>query len=51
MGRHGNQHRHVVADRIRDAVGEESLQVGQQEALADETPTAKTPRRPGTVLK
>jgi hypothetical protein len=32
-----NQHRHVVAGRIRDAVAEESLQVGQQEALADET--------------
>ncbi|MCV7227290.1 hypothetical protein [Mycolicibacterium komossense] len=32
-----NQHRHVVADKIRDAVREESPEVGQQEALADET--------------
>jgi FtsZ-interacting cell division protein ZipA len=32
-----NQHRHVAADKIRESVREESLQVGQQEALADET--------------
>jgi len=32
-----NQHRHVVADKIREAAKEETLQVKQREALADET--------------
>jgi Tfp pilus assembly protein PilE len=32
-----NQHRHVEADKIRDAAKEETLHVRQQEALADET--------------
>jgi Tfp pilus assembly protein PilE len=32
-----NQHRHVEADKIRGAAKEETLHVGQQEALADET--------------
>jgi hypothetical protein len=35
-----NQHRHVVADKIREAAKEETLQVKQREALADE-PAAK----------
>jgi FtsZ-interacting cell division protein ZipA len=32
-----NQHRHVEADKIRESAKEETLQVGQREALADET--------------
>ena len=32
-----NQHRHVEADKIREQAKEETLQVRQQEALADET--------------
>ena len=32
-----NQHRHVEADNIRAAAKEETLQVRQREALADET--------------
>jgi FtsZ-interacting cell division protein ZipA len=32
-----SQHRHVEADKIRDAAKEETLHVRQQEALADET--------------
>ena len=32
-----NQHRHVEADKIRDRAKEETLQVKQREALADET--------------
>jgi len=32
-----NEHRHVKADKIRDAAKEETLQVRQREALADET--------------
>jgi hypothetical protein len=32
-----NQHRHVEADKIRDAARQEKLHVGRQEALADET--------------
>jgi flagellar basal body-associated protein FliL len=32
-----NQHRHVEADKIREAAKEETRQVGQREALADET--------------
>ena len=32
-----NQHRHVEADKIREAAKEETLQVKQREALADET--------------
>jgi FtsZ-interacting cell division protein ZipA len=32
-----NQHRHVEADKIREGAKEETLQVKQREALADET--------------
>jgi FtsZ-interacting cell division protein ZipA len=32
-----NQHRHVVAEKIREAAKDETLQVKQREALADET--------------
>jgi FtsZ-interacting cell division protein ZipA len=32
-----NQHRRVVADRIREAAKEDTLEVKQREALADET--------------
>src|SRR6202167_5541310 len=32
-----NQHRHIEADKIREAAKEETLQVKQREALADET--------------
>jgi Tfp pilus assembly protein PilE len=32
-----NQHRHVEADKIREAAKDETLQVKQREALADET--------------
>ena len=32
-----NQHRHVEADKIRDQAKDETLQVKQREALADET--------------
>jgi hypothetical protein len=32
-----NQHRHAEADRIREVAKEETLQVKQREALADET--------------
>ena len=32
-----NQHRHVEADKIRESAKEETLQVKQREALADET--------------
>lgn len=32
-----NQHRHVEADKIREATKDETLQVKQREALADET--------------
>ncbi|MFC4603281.1 hypothetical protein [Rhodococcus kronopolitis] len=32
-----NEHRHVEAEEIRTQAGEESLRVGQREALADET--------------
>ena len=32
-----NQHRHVEAEKIRDTAKEETLNVRQQEALADET--------------
>jgi hypothetical protein len=33
----GNQHRHVEADKIREAAKDETLQVKQREVLADET--------------
>jgi hypothetical protein len=32
-----NQHRHVAADKIREAAKDETLHVKQREALADET--------------